>query len=104
MKKSGAFIRCVLMTGGISLLMVSCDQNEIGVKTQQETAGITSAKLELVNNTLSFDNEHSLKSLLSEIKKRGFSTTRSSSIGSSTELLQLDGFNSFFHSSVTQSY
>lgn len=100
MKKSSVFIRCVLMIGLISLLMVSCDQNEIGVKTQQETADITNAKLELINNTLSFDDEHSLKSLLSEIKKRGFSTTRSSSIGSSTELLQLDGFNSLYDTYV----
>lgn len=35
-----------------------------------------------------------------KLKKRGFSTTRSSSIGSSTELLQLNGFNSLYDTYV----
>lgn len=72
MKKSSVLIRCVLMTVVISLSMISCNQNEIDVQAQQETASIMGAKLDLINNTLSFDNEESLKNLLSEIKKKRF--------------------------------
>ncbi|MDO5665854.1 MAG: DUF4848 domain-containing protein [Bacteroidia bacterium] len=100
MKKSKVLIKCVFMAIVISLSMVSCDQSEIGVETPQETTNIMGTKLDLVNKTLSFDNEQSLKNLLSEIKKIGFSTTRSSSTGSSTELLQLDGFHSLYDTYV----